>query len=790
MKQNLPHKFFIKKLLFLFFIFINLQGHGQFIANDTTFINEVSLHKYAKIVNVGKQNYTIDQIIKDTNLKFKPLLVENTDLGFTSDNYWVKFEIFNNTNSDIVPFIETSRPIVDVADLYLIEPGEKPVLFKSGDLVPFNERPVNSRRTIFRVNLEPGELTTFYLHLKSDGEVINVPIYLKTSIREVEEASSEQFIFGIFYGLLAIAAIIYMFFYFAIKEKSFLYYSLYVVFIGLLQFSVDGFFYQYFAPDTIWMSTHCVLVSATIANFFLGKYSQTFLNIKMYSKTIYRLFYVLYALDFLSLVSIFIFHNHELIYPLANFLGLILLLLIVSSVVVVFRKTGEIDNYFATGIAFLIIGFVIFIVKNLSLLPSVFWTENSSKLGTGVEVVFLSLSMANLIRKLRNDREELQTLALRRSEEMNELKSYFLSNISHELRTPLNTIVNLLDLSKTETDKVVVINNTEIMQSSAQTLLCAVNDILDFSKIEKNELKLEFNKFDIHKLLNEIGKDISLRAHEKNLIFQYVPSETLPKTFYGDEGRLRQILTNLLYNSYKFTNQGIMKFSVSYDSDEASIGNLLFIISDTGIGIPKEKMSSIFDSFSQDNINNKRKYGGLGLGLYIVKALVNLYKGSIEVDSIVNQGTVFTIKIPMEAIIEEQKLITDVVQDFDLSGKRILVVEDNAMNQMVIKMITKKWLNTTIDYVFNGQEAIEILNNVKYDIILMDLQMPVMDGYEATIAIRSGNCGINEKNIPIIAVTADVMEATKDRVKEIGMNYYISKPVSKDLLYKTILEIA
>lgn len=789
MKQTYPYKVFVGKLILLFFIFFNSQGHSQFIANDTTFIDEVSLHKYAKIVNVGKQNYTIDQIINNTNLKFKPLLVENTDLGFTSDNYWIKFEIYNTTNSDIVPFIETSRPIVDVAELYQIEPGEKPVVYKSGDLVPFGKRPLNSRKTIFKVELEPGKLTTFYLHLKSDGEVINVPIYMKTSVRELEEATNEQFIFGIFYGLLSIAAIIYMFFYFAMKERSFLYYSLYVVFIGLLQFSVDGFFYQYFATDTIWISTHCVLISATFANFFLGKYSETFLNVKLYSKIIYRLFYVLYALDFLSLIAILVFHNHEIIYPIANFLGLILLLLIVSSVVIVYRKTGKIDNYFATGIAFLIIGFVIFILKNLSILPSVFWTENSSKLGTGIEVIFLSLSMANLIRKLRNDREDLQTLALQRSEEMNEMKSYLLSNVSHELRTPLNTIVNFIESINSETDSKTIQEKCEVIRSSSSSLLSSVNDLLDFSKIERNEIKLEISEFDAHLLFKEVNTNLLIKAKDKGLNFQYTQASNLPKILRGDANRMRQIVMNLLYNAVKFTDGGVVKFKVECDINEDKI-NLNFIISDSGSGIAKEKMSSIFDSFSQESINNKRKYGGLGLGLYIVNALVKLHHGKIEMDSIVNQGTVFRVTIPAEIVAVAEKKVEELVLDYDLKGKHILVVEDNAMNQMVIKMITKKWLNTTLDYASNGQEGLDMMYQTKYDAILMDLQMPIMDGYEATVAIRSGNCGINDKNIPIIAVTADVMESTKERVKELGMNFYLSKPVNKEVLFSTIQEFA
>lgn len=217
---------------------------------------------------------------------------------------------------------------------------------------------------------------------------------------------------------------------------------------------------------------------------------------------------------------------------------------------------------------------------------------------------------------------------------------------------------------------------------------------------------------------------------------------------------------------------------------------MTFIISDTGEGIAKEKMNSIFDSFSQQTIDNKRKYGGLGLGLYIVKALVNLHKGEIDMQSIVNQGTVCKVKLNVEVVVVKEEMKPATILEYDLKGKRILVVEDNAMNQMVLKMITKKWLNTEVDYANNGEEGLEFLHNQKYDVILMDLQMPVMDGYEATIAIRSGNCGINDKNIPIIAVTADVMEATKDRVKEIGMNHYLSKPVNKDTLFETIQSCA
>ncbi len=322
---------FSRFLFMLFFLLISNYVKGQYvIVNESQLKDVVSLHKHSKIVNVGQRNYSIQEIINDKSLKFEPLLVANKDLGFTDDNYWVVFEVVNKTESDIRPFIQTSRAIVDVAELYVIDPNEKVEVLKSGDLISFKERTLNSTKTLFRPVLEPNEVTRFYLHLKSDGEVINAPIYMKSAEKELEETSFEQFIFGIFYGVLFLASVVYMFFYFAMKEKSFLFYSLYVAFIGLLQFSVDGYFYQYFAPDNGWLSSHSVIIFATIANFFLGKYSQVFLNIKKYSTFIYKTFYFLYALDFLSIIVLLVYPDSmQYLYPTANILGLFLLLLII-----------------------------------------------------------------------------------------------------------------------------------------------------------------------------------------------------------------------------------------------------------------------------------------------------------------------------------------------------------------------------------------------------------------------------------------------------------------------------
>ncbi len=405
-----------------------------------------------------------------------------------------------------------------------------------------------------------------------------------------------------------------------------------------------------------------------------------------------------------------------------------------------------------------------------------------------MEVIFLSLSMANLIRNLKDEREELQTIALQKSEEMNELKSYFLSNISHELRTPLNAILNTAKSMANDSKDEQIQNGSQIIKYSTYSLLSSINDILDFSKIERNEVKLEITDFDIVRTVEHIANNFAREAKDKGLEFSFVKGDDLPEMVKGDSVRLNQILHNVLSNALKFTNDGFVKFKMDAKKGKSNTVMVTFLVSDTGVGISKEKINSIYDSFSQEGINNKRKFGGLGLGLYIVKHLVNLHGGKIKMDSTVDLGTVCELELSYEKaeVVKPVIATNDTATEYDLNGKSILVVEDNAMNQMVIKMITKKWLNTTVDFANNGQEGVQKLMEKHYDIILMDLQMPIMDGYEATIAIRNGEAGEEKKSIPIIALTADVMESTKTRVIEIGMNKYLSKPVDKDTLFEII----
>ena len=789
MPKNLSNP--LKSAVLLFFLLLLSNANAQFLISDDQIPPSVSIYQYAQIANAGQTEFAISDVASGkVKLDFEPVKEEILNIGFTQENYWVKFEIENKTNNDLRYLLETARPVTDVVNLYTIDETGAIQTERSGDDLPFAERSYSHRKPLFEIKMRPHEKLQFYLELKSDGEVINMPLLVHSPQGMFKTTLLEQIVFGVFYGILVIAAIIYLFFFFGIKIRSFLYYSCYVVFIGLMQFSLDGYFYQYFTPGSGWFSNHSVIIFACFSTFFLGKYAQEFLNIKQYSPLIDKLFNALYV----AVVPVFalVFFKPEIFafaYPLANVLGLIVLILIISSVVTLYRKKGPIDGFFTAGIACLILGFVIFILNNFSVLPNSFFTENSSKFGTGLEVIFLSLSMANYIRKINHERIEFNRLALVRSEEMNDLKSYFLSNISHELRTPLNAILNMVESVMKDTEDEKIKSNCQIIKYSSHSLLSSVNDILDFSKIEKNELQLENVEFDPVRVLEHLKNNAVNRAKDQGLEFRFSKAENIPDFLLGDVTRLVQIVNNVLSNAIKFTPEGFVAFHIDWIPKPGSRARLILTITDSGIGIPKEKLHGIFDSFSQNNIDNKRKFGGLGLGLYIVKTLVDMQNGSIDIESKVGEGTTCKIAIDYDIVAKQKEEPTLEVPVFDLKGKSILVVEDNAINQMVIKMITKKWLNTTVVYTNNGQEGVDAVRDNQFDIVLMDLQMPVMDGYEATIAIRNGQAGKHNKNIPIIAVTADVMETTKVRVTEIGMNHYLSKPIKNETLFKTISDL-
>lgn len=370
-------------------------------------------------------------------------------------------------------------------------------------------------------------------------------------------------------------------------------------------------------------------------------------------------------------------------------------------------------------------------------------------------------------------------------------KSEFLSNMSHEIRTPMNAIIGLSELLLEEGFSGTILENLKSIKYSADNLLVIINDILDFSKIEAGKITFETIDFDLRHRMNELKRTFDHRAHEKGLEFHVNVQTNVPPALKGDPYRLNQILFNLVGNALKFTSHGNVEVLVSlYEESELEL-KLKFDVTDSGIGIPKDKQDKIFESFTQANTDTTRKYGGTGLGLAITKNLTQLQGGEISIASEVGKGTTFTVVIPYKigekTVVEENnKKFEEEVQD--LSKINILLVEDNLMNQFVAKQFFKKW-NNEVAIANNGAEAIKILSERSdFDLVLMDLQMPEMSGFQAAEIIRAEKSMVKNSAIPIIALSADAFLETRRKVLEAGMNDFVTKPFKPEELYQKIIK--
>ncbi|HEX3386505.1 MAG TPA: ATP-binding protein, partial [Mucilaginibacter sp.] len=372
------------------------------------------------------------------------------------------------------------------------------------------------------------------------------------------------------------------------------------------------------------------------------------------------------------------------------------------------------------------------------------------------------------------------------SEKSAQAKSEFLSIMSHEIRTPLNAVIgmgNLLMMGNPRPDQK---DNLEILKFSANNLLALVNDVLDFNKIEAGKVVFENIKFNIPDLMQNVCGGLILKAEEKELDFKLSIDPVLrDKIVIGDPTRLTQIVFNLVSNAIKFTNTGTVWVKVSCLEDRHNIVNVNFSVKDTGIGIEKQNLEVIFEPFTQESITTTRQYGGTGLGLAIVKRLLELQGLSMVVASVPGKGSEFSFSMEFpvsteHVIIHEEKPDKPVETSEGMGSLRVLIAEDNMVNVMLMKKLLSKWgIAPTVAE--NGERAIEMVQYGNFDIILMDLQMPVLNGFDAATEIRKMR-DPKKANIPIIALTASALFDIKERVFSSGMNDYVSKPFKPDEL--------
>ncbi|MFZ1527853.1 MAG: ATP-binding protein [Ferruginibacter sp.] len=421
-------------------------------------------------------------------------------------------------------------------------------------------------------------------------------------------------------------------------------------------------------------------------------------------------------------------------------------------------------------------------VLRLDVLLTIFIILTIATLAT-IIIAYL-LRNIRLIKAIQQQRTEIEKAA--------SIKEQFLANMSHEIRTPINSVIgftNLLQKTELDMQQEAFVN---IIRTAGDNLLSIVNDILDISKIEAGMLHFHKSSFSIMETCYQVETMLYQRANEKDLEIHTIVDTSVPEIVIGDKERLLQVLINLTTNAIKFTDKGHISINVKATALSDTSVTIRFGVRDTGIGIPTDKLSSIFQRFEQAEADTTRKYGGTGLGLSIVKNLVEMQGGSMSVTSEPGKGSEFYFTITyeignefagdMHAEYQKNSLPASAANSSSLKTLKVLAAEDNKMNQLLLTMLLEQW-KINVDIVENGELVLEKLATGDYDLVLMDIQMPLMDGYTAVKKIRSEL----KSNIPVVAMTANVLPGEKEKCLEAGMNGYISKPINEPELYSLMV---
>jgi len=704
--------------------------------------------------------------------------------GYSRSVFWIRLDLDYRPqeSQDPAPWLlELAYPPLDRLDLYLPDAdGKYRLAQRTGDTQPFASRPISLTNYLFDLKLAPGKPLRVYLRLESQGS-IQAPLTLWSPKAYMENLPGNVYVLGIIYGVLLVMLVYNLFIFVSVRDTSYLYYILYIASFGLYQVSVNGAGIEYFWPNSPWWANAATPFLIGSAGLFGCQFARSFLHTREHSPWVDRTLLALMAVGALVML-LALSASYALSLRLATYLALAFVVVIFSAGILAWLRGMRVARYFIFAWTAFLLGGTINTLMVLGFLPNVFFTMYSGQIGSALEVGLLSLALADRINAMKEERTRILQESSRKLEQLNlelansnRLKDEFLATVTHELRTPMSGVIGSLELMQTVPMDVELAQYQKTATGSARDMMRMVNDILALIELQAGKLYPRREPFSLRGLFDSLRAQYAPRAEAKGLRFDLQLDENLPDTLEGDAGKLAQTLGYLLDNAIKFTHQGGVSLRV--DGQRQSDGVALRVtVQDSGIGFETPADDALYQRFHQLDGSLTREYGGLGIGLALCRQLTELLGGQLQHHSSPGRGSRFVLELNLG----------QPAQSFSVPPRRaggqalrrpdqctVLVVEDNAINQLVIRGMLLK-LGYRVRTADNGSEAIDLLRRESVDAVLLDCQMPIMDGFATCRAIRTLPQG---GELPVLAITAHSHSGDRERCLAAGMSDYLAKPV-------------